>query len=254
MYSIKELIGVLAGGLVMLGLAGQAAAESLALDFAGAQGGLDARWAPMTFEKIPRHTRYRLVTEDAGGILEAEAEASASGLRYALNVGLTPESTLSWRWKVSGVLARGDVSRRDGDDYPARIYVTFDFDEGLLSWGERMKLRAARMIYGKDLPFAAINYIWASKAKKGLIVPNPYTDRVRMIVVDSGAAEAGQWRSHRRNLMADFEAAFGFRPRGLTGVAVMTDTDNTGERATAWYTGLQLENITLNTSSKVEAK
>lgn len=241
---------------VWIGMAGAqpGRADNLVLPFAGADGPLSPGWQPMVFDNIPAHTRYGLVQEGDQPVLMAEADNSASGLIHRLDVGVDESSILRWRWKVSGVLRRGDVTQRDGDDYPARIYVTFAFDESRLGWGERLKLKAARLIYGDDVPFAAINYIWASRAPVGTLVPNAYTDRVRMIVVDSGAGKAGQWQAHARNLYEDFKAAFGFEPTGLTGIAVMTDTDNTGERVTAWYNALQLENITLKTSSNREAK
>ena len=40
---------------------------------------------------------------------------------------------------------------------------------------------------------------------------------------------------HTRNVLEDFRQAFGTDPPLITGVAIMTDTDNTGESATAYY-------------------
>jgi hypothetical protein len=56
-----------------------------------------------------------------------------------------------------------------------------------------------------------------------------------MIVVESGPVHLNQWRSVRRDIVADFRRAFGDDPPRISGIAVMTDTDNTAASATAWY-------------------
>lgn len=56
-----------------------------------------------------------------------------------------------------------------------------------------------------------------------------------MIAVRSGDAEAGEWRTERRNIVEDYRRAFGKNPPAVMGIAMMTDTDNTGASAEAWY-------------------
>jgi hypothetical protein len=70
---------------------------------------------------------------------------------------------------------------------------------------------------------------------KGTILPNAHTDRVRMIVVESGRGQVGQWVAEERNVYEDYRRAFGAEPPMISGLALMTDTDDTGESATAWY-------------------
>jgi hypothetical protein len=67
------------------------------------------------------------------------------------------------------------------------------------------------------------------------MVPNPYTDRVMMFVVESGAARLDQWVDEERNVYEDYRQAFGQEPPLISGVAIMTDTDNTREQAIAYY-------------------
>ena len=92
-----------------------------------------------------------------------------------------------------------------------------------------------RLLYGEYPPVAALNYIWESRAPIGTIVPNPYLNRNRMIVVESGDENAGTWRVERRNVALDYERAFGAKAPRISGVAIMTDTDDTGESAVAWF-------------------
>ena len=66
-------------------------------------------------------------------------------------------------------------------------------------------------------------------------MPNPYTDRSMMLVVESGDKNLDEWISEKRNIYADYRKAFNDEPPMISGVAIMTDTDNTGESATAYY-------------------
>ena len=107
---------------------------------------------------------------------------------------------IEWRWKVENTLHKGDVNNREGDDYPARIYITFAFDPQRFGYLERLRHRAARLLFGPDTPYRAITYIWGSRAAAGTMVANAYTDSVMMFVVESGDEQARQWRTERRNL------------------------------------------------------
>lgn len=192
-------------------------------------------WKPLTFKKIERHTLYKLVKEDDTVVIKAVAEASASGLTREIKINPKEYPVIQWRWKVSNILKKGDVRKKEGDDYPARIYITFEYDPNKLGFFEKAKYEAAKLLYGQYPPQGAINYIWESKAPIGTIIPNPYTDRVKMIVVESGEAKLNQWVNEERNLFEDYKKAFGEEPPMISGIAIMTDTDNTGETVTAYY-------------------
>lgn len=196
---------------------------------------LPAGWKPLTFRKIQRHTVYRLVKENHTVVVEAVADGSASGLTREIKIDPKEYPILQWHWKVGNVLNKGDVRKKEGDDYPARIYITFEYEPSKLGFFEKAKYEMIRLLYGQYPPIGAINYIWENKAPKGTMIPNPYTDRVIMIVVESGEEKLNQWVSEERNLYEDYKKAFGEEPPMISGVAIMTDTDNTGESATAYY-------------------
>ncbi|MFW5823459.1 MAG: DUF3047 domain-containing protein [Marinobacter sp.] len=198
-------------------------------------------WEALEFPDIDRHTRYQLVTDDEEGqVVEAVADNSASGL--IARVELQPDNSLilRWRWKVEGVLEKGDARRKSGDDYPARIYVAFEFEPDKASWFERAKRRTVSALFGEELPGRALNYIWANRLPRGEMIANPYTGDTMMIAVNSGREQLGQWVTVERNVVADYRDAFGEAPPALVGVAIMTDTDNTGERARARYGDITL--------------
>ena len=166
-------------------------------------------WEPLEFKKISRHTTYTLIQEGGSVVVKAESRASASGLVRRLPIDLQQFPVVEWRWKISGLLEKADVTTKQGDDYPARLYVTFAYDPEKLGLFEKAKFEAARLLYGEYPPLAAINYIWDGKAPAGTVVPNSYTARVKMIVVESGAAKVGRWVTERRDLLADYRSAFG---------------------------------------------
>jgi len=197
--------------------------------------GLPDGWKPLTFKKIEKHTIYTLVKDDNVVVLKAVAEASASGLTGEIKINPKEYPVVQWRWKIMNILKKGDIYRKSGDDYPARIYITFEYDPSKVGLFERAKYEILRLLYGEYPPLAAINYIWESKAPVGTMVPNPYTDRVMMFVVESGAAKLNQWVNEERNVYEDYKKAFGEEPPMISGVAIMTDTDNTGESAIAYY-------------------
>ena len=192
-------------------------------------------WKPLTFKKIEKHTIYTLVKDDNVVAVKAVAEASASGLTREIKINPKEYPILRWRWKIMNILNKGDVHKKEGDDYPARIYITFEYDPGKLGFFEKRKYEMIRLLYGEYPPLAAINYIWESKAPAGTMVPNPYTDRVMMFVVESGSAKLNQWVNEERNVYEDYKKAFKEEPPMISGVAIMTDTDNTGESAVAYY-------------------
>lgn len=197
--------------------------------------GLPGIWEEMVFPKISHHTTYRLIRDGRQTVVQAVSTASASGLINAYHAPAQRHPWIYWQWKIAHVLQNGDVATQNGDDYAARIYVAFEYSPAGKSWIQKMRYHAARLVAGDRLPGSAINYIWANKAPVGTIVSNPYTDQTKMIVLQSGNALAGRWIAEKRNLIRDYQAAFGQKPPPIMGIAIMTDTDNTGESTTAWY-------------------
>jgi hypothetical protein len=202
---------------------------------APAGGALPEEWEPLTFRNIPKKTHYTLVESEMGTVVRAESRQSASGLIRKIQIDLPDWPVLSWQWRISGVYEKGTVASKDGDDYPARVYVAFRYDPDRAGFLQRVRYEAAKALYGEYPPGNAINYIWANRAEKGTAVVNSHSDRAMMIAVQSGEELAGQWVSETRNVLEDYRRLYGEDPPPVSGVAIMTDSDNTGESAAAWY-------------------
>lgn len=174
--------------------------------------GLSPKWEEKSFK---RKTEYQVTREDNQLCIKASSNSSASGLYYKIDYDSKEYPLLMWRWKVDHVLSKGDARYKDGDDYSARVYVIFP------SWAFwRTK---------------ALNYVWANKFPQGEAVPNAFTKNAMMIAVESGPERTGQWIEEKRNVLEDYRRYFGGHPPKVGAIAIMTDTDNTGEAATAWY-------------------
>ena len=201
--------------LVLLLISPSALASDILLD--DYQQGISKNWKEKSFKGL---TRYEVVQEDGQRCIKATSDASASALYYEIDFDPREYPFLAWRWKVSNILAKGDELKKEGDDYAARVYVVFP---SALFWRTK-----------------AINYIWANKLPQGQSVPNPFTSNACMIAVESGSARVGQWLEEKRNLLENFRKCFGEDPPKAGAVAIMTDTDNTGEQAVAWYGPIRL--------------
>ena len=198
-------------------------------------GQFPSGWEPLLFKSIENHTKYTLIDDSGHTVVKAVSEASSSGLIRHVRIDPERYPIIEWRWKITNVLNKGDVTRKVGDDYPARLYITFELDPKKGGFLDKTKNKALKLFFGKAPPAGAINYIWANKAPIGTIAPSPYTSRSMMMVVQSGEETLNQWVTQKRNIFADYMAAFGKKPPMISGIAIMTDGNDTGESAVAYY-------------------
>jgi hypothetical protein len=235
--------GALAIALSGAVLAAAAASSPTLTPFSSAAPGapLPQPWRIETLEKIPRHTRYDLVERDGTTVLRARADASYANLLHPLDDA--PAQRLRWRWRVEEPVQDADLTRKAGDDVPARVCVLFDLPLDHLGFGDRLKVQLGRRLYDRPLPAASICYVWDRRLAPGTWLPNAYTDRVRMLVLRQG--DYGNWFSETRDLAADFRRAFPDEARSgvppLSAVGVSADADDTGDQSLAYFGDLELE-------------
>lgn len=174
--------------------------------------GLSNKWQSKIFEG---ETVYTVTDEEGVRCIVALSNSSASALIYEIKYDPGEYPVLSWKWKIDHVLEKGNAHIKEGDDYAARVYVIFP---SIIFWKTK-----------------AINYIWASTLPREEAVPNPFTGNAIMIALQSGNEKAGKWITEERNIFEDYKKQFGKEPPRAGAIAIMTDTDNTKESATAWY-------------------
>lgn len=197
-------------------------------------------WKPLTFPNIGRHTSYTVESHGKNVWVKAESRNSASALVKELQIDPNVYPILRWRWRVENILQKGDARKKEGDDYPARVYVNFRYDPNNASLWEKAQYGLARSIYGEYPPKAALNYIWANKLKRGEAVDSAYTSRAKLIAIQSGRGRIGTWIAEERNIYQDYISYFGEEPPEVAAIAIMTDTDDTGEEGIAYYADIAL--------------
>jgi hypothetical protein len=166
-------------------------------------------------------TDYTMYSENGRTVLKAHSVKAASGLIKKVRLDPKAYPLLHWSWKVENTLKKEDVTHKSGDDFAARVYVVFP---RTFFWQTR-----------------AINYVWAAKMPKGTSAPSPYTSRAVIVAVESGVEKVGEWVNEERNYYEDYRKLFGDEPPKLGAVAIMSDTDNTGDEVTAYYGNIFLE-------------
>ena len=180
-------------------------------------------------------SHYRYVYNDGRHALRAQTQASASLFRKKIRLPALALGEVQFSWKVPALIANADMALREADDSPVRLVLVFEGDRSKFSMKNAMLSELAHSMTGEPMPYATLMYVWCNTRAPGSVIINPRTDRIRKLVVESGAGRLNQWLDYKRDIAADFEQAFGEPPGALLGIGIMTDTDNTRSNAHAWY-------------------
>ena len=151
----------------------------------------------------------------------ADATGLAHYLEHMVFKGTSEIGALNWE-KEKPLLDEIEqlyeqYRQTDDEEERARIYAQIDSVSGI----------AAQYVAANEYDKIVSNF-----GAKGT---NAYTSNAMMIAVESGPEKSGQWQTVRRNIVEDYRRAFGEDPPKVGAIAIMTDTDNTGEHAVAWY-------------------
>jgi len=198
------------------------------------------KWRPLYFPKIKQHSTYSIYQDGADHVLKAESNSSASGIVYQKEFNVHEYPKARWRWKVSNVYAKGDEKSKAGDDYPIRIYIIFKYDPDAASFGQRIKYGLAKTIYGEYPPHSSLNYIWANKKHAERIITNPFADDAKMVLLEAGPEKVGKWIEEDIYILDDYQKAFGTKPPAIASIAIMNDSDNTGERSESFVDYIEI--------------
>jgi hypothetical protein len=183
--------------------------------------------------KVP--TQYSVVRLSNRPTLMANASSSASMLRKDLRIEPGQLNALNFSWQIQKLIEGADMAHRDSEDSPVRLVLAFDGDRSQFSPKNAMLSELTHALTGQPMPYATLMYVWCNQRPVNSVIQNPRTDRIRKIVVESGAGRLNQWINYERDIRADYEKAFGEPPGALIGIGIMTDSDNTRSQAQAWY-------------------
>ena len=162
-----------------------------------------------------KKTSYSFIKENGKSFLMGKSVNAASGLLHKIKIDPKSYPVIRWSWKIDHTVKKGNERTKTGHDFAVRLYVVFP--RGLFS-----RTRA-------------IEYVWGNVMTKGETLRSPYSSNAVMIAVNSGNELAGKWVTNRRNYADDYRTAFGEDPPKVGAIAIMTDSDNTGETAVGYY-------------------
>lgn len=207
---------------------------------------VDGQPAPLAWD----HKRYGdrkptdyQATEHAGRpAMRAFSEAGNSTLRapLALPAGQVP-GRLSFSWFLPALNEQADLMDSEADDAVVRVILSFDGDRSRFTARDHLLSELAHLITGEPLPYATLMYVWDHRYPVGTVIPNPHTQRIRKLVVESGPQRLNRWVDFERDVQADFRQVFGEEPGALTGLGIMSDANNTGQTVQAWFGPLHLQ-------------
>lgn len=170
---------------------------------------------------FPWEPKNRYTREDTpeGPVVRVDSHGAASMWLRQVTLDVPREPIVLWRWRIARPLTGANETLRERDDCAARVYFLWN-------------LRSRADFYKAT----GLGYVWGQGRRVGEVGPSPYTGQIGVITLRSGKNGAGQWQFEQRDLEADYREFFKTEPPGpVTAVAVLTDTDQTQQRATAWY-------------------
>ena len=204
---------------------------------AGTLGSLTQPFDMWQHYKLPgkQATDFSFEQRDGHMVVAAVADSSASMLRQPIRIEAKDLGKVQFSWKVPELIHQADMAVRQADDSPVRVVLAFEGDRSKFSMKNAMLSELSMTITGEPLPYATLMYVWCNTSAPGSVIINPRTDRIRKLVVESGAQGLNQWLNYERSVRADYEATFGEAPGALVGIGIMTDSDNTQTKTRAWF-------------------
>ena len=166
--------------------------------------------------KVKGKTTYTLGFNENGNYIRAEAEGKASGLGKELKINLLKTPFINITWKVEKDLPGIIENSKKGHDYAARVFV--------------VKKTGATALSNR-----AINYVFSSNNSVGNNWPSPYTKKSIDYVLSTTKEHHNQWITVKANVREHFKKLHDLDVSELTGVAIMTDTDNSKLKAISYY-------------------
>lgn len=169
---------------------------------------------------------YEVQPQAQSGHLTAVSDRACSGLIYRVKFDPKEFPMITWNWQVSQFPDKTRAATKTGswieqDDYAARVYVIFS------SWN--------------FFNIKSLEYVWDETLPEGKIIESPNYANLKLLVIESGHKNLGQWVKEERDIVRDYELAFGRKPdRHVAAIAIMTDSDNTVSTAEAYYKDIKV--------------
>ena len=176
----------------------------------------DEEFETLKVRKVKGKTTWTLGANENGNYIKAEAEGKGSGLGKEIKIDLTKTPFINITWKVEKDLAGIIENSKKGHDYAARVFVVKKTGSTALS-------------------NRAINYVFSSNSNVEDSWRSPYTKKSIDYVLSTTKENLDVWVTVKTNVKKDFLKLHNLEVKDLSGVAIMTDTDNSKLKAISYY-------------------
>ena len=166
--------------------------------------------------KIKNETKYSVEINENGNLLKAVSDGTASGLGKEIIINLNKTPFINITWKVEKDLKGIDEKSKKGHDYAARVFV--------------VKKTGATALSNR-----AINYVFSSNNLINENWRSPYTKKSIDYVLATTKNNLNEWVTVKANVKEHFKKLHDLDVEELSGVAIMTDTDNSKLKAISYY-------------------
>ncbi|MBF0276114.1 MAG: DUF3047 domain-containing protein [Nitrospinae bacterium] len=201
-------------------------------------------WKPLPIKGVDKQSTFEVVVQDGHSLLKTTSNKSASGILLQKRFNVYDFPVVEWVWKVENIYLKGNGRIKRLSDYPIRVYVLFEYnDENKKQISSFTKVLYAllKTFYGEYPPLSALDYVWANKESQKKIFPDPYTSRAMVIPLDMGSADINRWKKHSINILKDYSRAFGGKAPSIATLAIMNDSDNTGESSVSYLNYIEIK-------------
>ena len=167
-------------------------------------------------KKVKGKTSWSLGSNKDGNFIKAEADGKASGLGKELKIDLLKTPFINITWKVEKDLSGIVENSKKEHDYAARVFVI-------------------KKTGSTPLSNRAINYVFSSNNDVGKYWPSPYTKKSIDYVLSTTKNNKNTWVTVKANVQKDFKKLHEIDVTEISGIAIMTDTDNSKLKAISYY-------------------
>ena len=161
-------------------------------------------------------TKYSIGNNENGNYLKAEASNAASGVGKEVKIDLNKTPFINITWKIEKDLKGIKEDTKKGHDFSARVFV--------------IKKTGATPLSNR-----AVNYVFSSNRNIGENWSSPYTKKSVDYVLSTTKDNFNEWVTVKANVKEDFKKFHNLDVNELSGIAIMSDTDNSKKTAIAYY-------------------
>ena len=166
--------------------------------------------------KVKGETKWSLGSNGNGNFIRAEAEGVASGLGKEVLINLNKTPFINITWKVEKDLSGIKENSKKGHDFAARVFV--------------VKKTGATALSNR-----AVNYVFSSNNSINESWISPFTKKSIDYVLSTTKDNLNQWVTVKANVKDHFKKLHNLDVDKITGMALMTDTDQSKKPAIAYY-------------------